>query len=98
MDNIFTMKQIIQKHIRQVKVVHTAFTDLEKAYDGVPINRLWKEMEKIGVRIVLIKATKKLHENNYIQIKNGNELPEPILVEKGLRQGVASPLLHSKFI
>jgi hypothetical protein len=31
-------------------------------------------MENMEVSGVLIKATKKLHENNFIQIKDGNQL------------------------
>jgi hypothetical protein len=66
MDNIFTIKQIIEKQNRWAEEVLTAFIDLAKAYDSVHVNRLWEEMEKIGVRGVLVKAMKKLYENNCI--------------------------------
>jgi hypothetical protein len=99
MDNIFTIKQIIENCIRQAKEVHTSFTDLEMAYDSVPIYRLWKEMEKTGLRRVLIKAPKKLYENNYIRIKNGNELSELVLVDAGLTPGCClSPALFKIYL
>jgi hypothetical protein len=49
MDNTSTIKQIIEKHIRWTKEVHIASTDFQRAYDSIPVNRLWKEIEKIEV-------------------------------------------------
>lgn len=41
-DNVFCLKQIVGKRLSINQVTHMVFIDLHKAYDTVPISKLWK--------------------------------------------------------
>lgn len=48
-DNIFSVKQLIEKTKAFNTELHIVFIDLRKAYDSVSVNNLWKAMENHGV-------------------------------------------------
>lgn len=75
------------------------FIDLQKAYDTVPINKLWKVLQETNLSQTLIKALKNLYDGSTSQIKVGNKLSQKFVVNKGLRQGCCvSPTLFKIFI
>ena len=45
-DQIFTVRQIMEKSIEKDKVVYMAFVDLEKTYDKVNREKLWRVLEE----------------------------------------------------
>ena len=55
-DQIFTVRQIMEKTIEKDKVVYMAFVDLEKAYDKVNREKLWRVLEEYGVEGRLLLA------------------------------------------
>jgi hypothetical protein len=75
---------------------HVALIDLEKAYDNIHIEILWKKVENINVNPILIEVTINLYEKNNRRIKTGSKLTEEFRTTKGLRV-VACPLHFSKF-
>lgn len=44
-DNVFCLRQIIEKQFAQTKETHLIFIDLGKAYDGVPICKVWEALK-----------------------------------------------------
>jgi hypothetical protein len=53
--------------------LHLLFVDLEKAYDSVPLQNLWKALERYNVNNNIIRAIKRLYENSFSKIKIGKQ-------------------------
>ena len=60
-DQIFAVRQIVEKTIEKDRVVYMAFVDLEKAYDNVNRQKLWNVLEEYGVRGRLLRAVEALY-------------------------------------
>ena len=92
MDLIFTIKIIMEKAWEWDVDQYMAFLDLEKAFDRIPRNKLWKvlEEEEYGVSRKLLKAITSLYDTCESKVQNGKWFQ----VNCGVRQGSAlSPLL-----
>ena len=46
---IFTLKQAIEKHRERQKNIRVTFIDLEKAYDSVPREEIWRSSRESNV-------------------------------------------------
>ena len=44
-DHVFCLKKLTEKKMSVDQRLHLLFVDLEKAYDGVPLNNLWTALE-----------------------------------------------------
>lgn len=98
-DNIFCLSQLIDKKIAVNQEVHLLFIDLSKAYDNIPITKLWEALEQTGISITIIKAIKNLYKGSISKIKIGNKISSGFEVTKGLRQGCCiSPSLFKIYI
>ena len=91
---IFTLKQIFEKSWEYGKNVFACFVDLEKAYDRVPLDKLWKVLQKYGVNGQLLRAIKSLYCRPEVCVRANGKQSKLFHVGVGLRQGcVLSPLL-----
>ena len=72
---------MIEKKKATNRELHLLFIDLTKAYDSVPLNKLWETIDKSTINTRLIEAIKSLYKGSSSKIKIGN------LITKGLRQG-----------
>jgi len=63
------------------------FIDLKKAYDNIPLIKLWKALEETRISYTLIKTVKELYRKSLSYVKLGGLLSEGFGVTKGLRQG-----------
>jgi len=61
------------------------FIDLTKAYDSIPILKLWEVLGELNINNILIKALKNLYGNT-AQVKIGNKLSHHFNITKRLRQ------------
>ena len=60
-DQIFIVKQIFDKSGEYGKDLFACFVDLEKAYDRVPQDILWKVLREYGGDGQLLRAIKSFH-------------------------------------
>ena len=73
--------------------------DLRKAYDTIPVTKLWNAMRAAGINEIYVKAVKNFYDRNVGAIKIGNKISEEFRVTKGLRQGCAMvPTLFKIYI
>jgi hypothetical protein len=57
-DNIFCIIQMIEKKKATNRELNLLFIDLTKAIDSVPLNKLWKALDKSAINTRLIEAIK----------------------------------------
>lgn len=64
MDHLFTVMQVIDKRLAINQEVHLLFIDLRKAYDSVPLAKLWQAMKHGNINVEPLKAVKSLYANS----------------------------------
>ena len=97
-NQIFAVRQVIEKVIEKDKVVYAAFVDLEKAYDSVSRSKLWVAL-KDGVQGQLLAAVQSFYEEGWARVRVAGKESSSFQVRKGVRQGCPlSPWLFNIFI
>lgn len=86
-DQIFSLRQILEK-CREYNVdTHHLFVDFKAAYDSVMRSELWNTMAEFGFPHKLIALTKLTLFDVTSRVKIRNQLSEPFTTADGLRQG-----------
>lgn len=99
MDHLFTITQVIEKRMAYNQELHLLYVDLKKAYDSVPLNKLWEALEKTNINTELIKAVKSLYKQTQTKIKIGHTITNGFTTTKGLKQGCClSPTLFKVYL
>ena len=76
------------------KELHLVFIDLEKAYDRVPRQEVWRCLREQGVPEKYVRLVKDTYEDARTQVKTSIGLTGKITVKVGLHQGSSlSPYL-----
>ena len=65
--------------------LHLSFINLTKAYDSLPLNKVWKTLHKSTFNIRLIEAIKLLYKGSSSKIKIGNLTTKVFRGTEGLR-------------
>ena len=93
-DQIFTLKQIFEKCSEYGKDLFACFLGLEKAYDRVSRNKLWKILQEYGVDGQLLRAIKSFYCRLEVCVRLNGKQFKPLHVGVGIGQGcVLSPFL-----
>ena len=98
-DSMFCLSQVIEKRTLRSREVHLLLVDLTKAYDTVPVAKLWEVLEKTSINVTLINAVKDIYKDIVSKVKIGNKISNGFKVTKGLKQGCClSPVLFNIYI
>ena len=98
-DQIFTLKQIFEKSWEYAKDLFACFVDLEKAFDRIPREKLWRVLQEYGVDGQLLQAIKSFYCQPEVCVRVNGMQSKPFHVGVGLRQGcVLSPLLFITYM
>ena len=98
-DMLFVVHRL-EELARQRRIpLYTCFVDLQKAYDSVDRELLWKVLARAGVPEEMIAVIRQFHDGMEAQVRmDDGELTDWFEVIHGLRQGcVLSPLLFNIF-
>ncbi|XP_013781358.1 uncharacterized protein LOC106465670 [Limulus polyphemus] len=86
-DAIFVVRQMLEKYGEKQKKLHLVFIDLEKAYDRVPREEVWRCLREKRVSEKYVKLVKDMYEGARTQVRTSVGLMEKFTVTVGLHQG-----------
>ena len=86
-DQVFVMKQINEKFVDKNKSLYFAYIDLEKAYDRVDREAMWRVLGMYGINGQLLKAVQSLYGKSEACVGVCREEGEWFEVGVGLKQG-----------
>jgi hypothetical protein len=98
-EQIFALRQIIEKKWEFGRAVYLAFVDLEKAYDSVWREGMWRMAEHYGVAMRVVTILRNWYRGVCSCVRVEGECSEYFEVGTGLRQGcVMSPTLFNIYM
>lgn len=86
-DQLFNVRQIMEKCREFTVTTHHLFVDFKAAYDSVVRAKLWSIMEEFGFPTKLVALTKLTLSNVKSVVRIRGQLSLPFETEEGLRQG-----------
>lgn len=94
-DQIFTLRNIIEQCAEWNSPIHINFVDFQKAFDSIHRLSLWKILKSYGIPDKLISIISKFYENFQSCVAVGqNQKTEYFDIATGVRQGcILSPIL-----
>nr|XP_049578940.1 vacuolar protein sorting-associated protein 4A isoform X1 [Syngnathus scovelli]XP_049578941.1 vacuolar protein sorting-associated protein 4A isoform X1 [Syngnathus scovelli]XP_049578942.1 vacuolar protein sorting-associated protein 4A isoform X1 [Syngnathus scovelli]XP_049578943.1 vacuolar protein sorting-associated protein 4A isoform X1 [Syngnathus scovelli]XP_049578944.1 vacuolar protein sorting-associated protein 4A isoform X1 [Syngnathus scovelli]XP_049578945.1 vacuolar protein sorting- len=98
-DQLYTLGRILEGAWEFAQPVHMCFVDLEKAFDRVPREVLWRVLREYGVPSQLIRAARSLYHRCQSLVRISGSKSDSFPVRVGLRQGCPlSPILFIIFM
>lgn len=70
-DHLYSITYVIEKKTAVNKEVHLVYVDLQKAYDSVPLSKLWSILHQTNIKHGLVKAVQSLYNGTTAKIKTG---------------------------
>ena len=86
-NQLFTLRQILEKTKEFGIETHHLFIDFKSAYDTIKREQLCSALGEFNIPNKLIRITQMTLENTKSQVRIQSDLSDPITTKKGLRQG-----------
>jgi hypothetical protein len=99
MDEIFLIRQVMERYKEKKKDLHIVFIDLEKAYGKIPWNLMWWSLDKHQVPTKYVTLIKDLYDKVVTSVRTTDGYTNVFPINIGLHQGSAlSPYLFALVI
>ena len=98
-DNIFLLRQLLQRRSEFQKETIVAYLDYSAAFDSVDRNVLWRILLASGLPAFYVDRIRQMYEDAVAKVRVYGEIGAAFNVSSGVKQGdVLSPLLFLKAV
>ena len=95
-DGIFCLRQVMEKFKEKQRDLHMVFIDLEKAYDRVPRQEIWRSLRVKMVPEKYVRMIQEMYKNAITRVRSSVGETDGFEVKVGLHQGSAlSPFIFN---
>ncbi|KAK3555124.1 hypothetical protein QTP86_010013 [Hemibagrus guttatus] len=99
LDQLYTIRSMLEGSWEFAQPVHMCFVDMEKAFDRVPRGILWEVLWEYGARGPLLRAVRSLYDQSRSLVRIASCKSDLFPVHVGLRQSCPlSPVLFIVFM
>ena len=96
---ILTLRPLVEKAKRQGKKIFSCFIDLQKTFDTIKHKIIWAALKSYGVETKMVTLLQKIYESGQSAVRIGKENEEWFRTDVGTRQGdPMSPLLFIAYL
>lgn len=93
-DNIYIIRNLIERKIEEGGEMFLVFIDLKAAFDTIDRREIWKALEEMEIPKMLLEAIRSTYETVRLKIQIAGQKSEEFKMNKGIKQGDSlSPLL-----
>ncbi|CAF3906760.1 unnamed protein product [Rotaria sp. Silwood1] len=97
-DHIFTLKLLMEKTRVHNKSLFLCFIDIQKAYDSINREILWRICRHYGLSEKIVRLLQLSYKDSKARVRINGELSDPFDIETGVQQGgIPSPILFNVF-
>ena len=94
LDQIFTLRMILEEYVEKQQEIHINFIDFKKAFDSLHRDSLWHILECYGIPACIVVIIEDMYANNQCAVRTDDGLSEWFDIQTGVKQGcILSPLL-----
>jgi hypothetical protein len=97
-DQIFRIRQILEKKWEYNEAVHRLFIDFKKAYDLVRGEVLYYILIEFGIPMKLVRLITMVQKEIYSTVQVGKHLSDMFPVRNGLKQDVLTAMLFNFYL
>jgi hypothetical protein len=93
-DQINTLRIIIEQTMEYQSTLYLSFIDFEKAFDSIKREKMWQAMKTFGIPTKIINLLQEMYREFSCRVEINGSLTETISMRSGVRQRcLLSPIL-----